>query len=88
MLLGALGNGYTIAMIGYLMEISPDDRRPACSGYFNAIVAPAALLPLAGAAIVEATSLAGVFAVSLAAALLQYLAVRRLRGLAAVGTAP
>ena len=88
MLLGALGNGYTIAMIGYLMEISPDDRRPAYSGYFNAIVAPAALLPLAGAAIVEATSLAGVFAVSLVAALLQYLAVRRLRGLAVAGAAP
>ena len=88
MLLGALGNGYTIAMIRYLMEISPDDRRPAYSGYFNAIVAPAALLPLAGAAIVEATSLAGVFAVSLVAALLQYLAVRRLRGLAVAGAAP
>ncbi len=29
MLLGALGNGSTIAMLGYLMEISPDDRRPA-----------------------------------------------------------
>ena len=54
-LLGAVGNGITIAVIGYLMEISPDDRRPAYSGYFNALVAPAALLPLAGAAIVEAT---------------------------------
>ena len=27
MLMGALGNGITIAMLGYLMEISPDDRR-------------------------------------------------------------
>ena len=81
LVLGALGNGITIAMLGYLMEISPDDRRPAYSGYFNALVAPAALLPVAGAAIVEATSLSGVFAVSLAAAMLQYLTVRRLRGL-------
>ncbi len=81
MVLGALGNGITIAMLGYLMEISPDDRRPAYSGYFNALVAPAALLPLAGAAIVEATSLSGVFVVSLVAAILQYLTVRRLRGL-------
>ena len=78
-LLGALANGTTIAMLGYLMEISPDDRRPAYSGYFNALVAPAALLPLAGAAIVEATALEGVFAVSLGAALLQFLTVRRLR---------
>ncbi len=79
MLLGALGNGITIAMLGYLMEISPDDRRPAYSGYFNAMVAPAALLPLAGAVIVEAASLQMVFAVSLIAAMLQFLAVRRLR---------
>jgi MFS family permease len=82
-LLGALGNGMTIAMLGYLMEISPDHRRPAYSGYFNALVAPAALLPLAGAAIVQATSLSGVFAVALGAAILQYLTVRRLRGAAA-----
>ena len=80
-LLGAVGNGITIAVIGYLMEISPDDRRPAYSGYFNALVAPAALLPLAGAAIVEATSLTGVFAVSLVAAFLQFLIIRRLRDL-------
>ncbi len=79
MLMGALGNGITIAMLGYLMEISPDDRRPAYSGYFNAMVAPAALLPLAGAVIVEATSLQMVFALSLIAAMLQFLAVRRLR---------
>lgn len=79
MLLGALINGGTIAMIGYLMEISPDDRRPAYSGYFNAIVAPAALLPIVGAAIVETVSLEAVFWVSLVAAILQYLTVRRLR---------
>ena len=83
LVLGALGNGITIALLGYLMEISPDDRRPAYSGYFNALVAPAALLPVAGAAIVEAASLPGVFVVSLGAALLQYLTVRRLRGLSA-----
>ena len=82
LLLGAVGNGITIAVIGYLMEISPDHRRPAYSGYFNAIVAPAALLPLAGAAIVEATSFTGVFVASLAAAVLQFLMVRRLRGVA------
>ena len=80
-LLGALMNGTTIAMLGYLMEISPDDRRPAYSGYFNALVAPAALLPLAGAAIAEATSYGGVFAVSAGAAVLQFLTARRLRGI-------
>ncbi len=78
-LLGAVGNGGTIALLGYLMEISPDDRRPAYSGYFNAFVAPAALSPLAGAALFEAASPTAVFAASAAAAALQFLAVRRLR---------
>ncbi len=86
LLLGALGNGITIAMLGYLMEISPDDRRPAYSGYFNALVAPAALLPLAGAVIIEVSSLSGVFSVSLAAAILQYVTVGRLRALSAGNT--
>jgi MFS family permease len=78
-LLGATGNGGTIAYLGYLMEISPDDRRPAYSGYFNALIAPAALLPVAGAVLAEATSYAWVFAASGIAAMLQFLTVRRLR---------
>lgn len=80
-LLGAVGNGSTIAYLGYLMEISPDDRRPAYSGYFNALAAPAALLPMAGGAVAEAASFAAVFAVSLTAAALQFLTVRRLRAI-------
>lgn len=80
-LLGAVGNGSTIAQLGYLMEISPDDRRPAYSGYFNAIVAPAALSPLAGAALVASVGLPAVFLASAIAAGFQVVAVRRLRGL-------
>ncbi len=80
-ILGAVGNGGTIAYLGYLMEISPDDRRPAYSGYFNALAAPAALLPIAGGAVAEAGSFAAVFAVSAAAAVLQFLAVWRLRAI-------
>ena len=79
LLLGAVGNGATIAQLGYLMEISPDERRPAYSGYFNALAAPATLLPLAGAAVAQGISFAALFAASVAAALLQFLAVRRLR---------
>ena len=77
--LGALVNGTTIAMLGYLMEISPDDRRPAYSGYFNAMVAPASLLPILGGVIADTVSLHGVFFVAVVAGALQYLAVRRLR---------
>ncbi|MGQ0523113.1 MAG: MFS transporter, partial [Betaproteobacteria bacterium] len=77
LLLGAVGNGSTIAYLGYLMEISPDDRRPAYSGYFNALAAPATLFPMAGGAVAEAGTLAAVFAASAAAAVLQFVAVRR-----------
>ena len=77
--LGAASNGSVIAVLGYLMEISPDARRPAYSGYFNVMVAPAALLPMAGALVAETTSYATVFAISSVAALLQLLAIRRLR---------
>jgi MFS family permease len=82
-LVGALANGATIAQLGYLMEISPDDRRPAYSGYFNALVAPVTLLPMAAGALVQAfDSFAAVFAISGIAAALQFLTVRRLRSAA------
>lgn len=76
--LGAVGNGRTIAYLGYLMEISPDDRRPAYSGYFNALAAPAALLPILGAGLAALTSFTVVFAAALAAAILQVAALRLL----------
>ena len=75
---GALANGLTIAVIGFLMEISPDDRRPAYSGYFNAITAPAFLLPLAAGGLAGLTGLNVVFALSLLAALIQFLLLARI----------
>ncbi len=77
-LLGALGNGMTIGYLGYLMEISPNERRPAYSAYFNALASPAALLPLAGAVIADSVSLIGVFAAALLAAALQLVLYGRL----------
>lgn len=72
-ILGALANGLTIAVIGFLMEISPDDMRPAYSGYFNAITAPAFLLPLFAGILARLTGLLTVFIISIAGALLQSL---------------
>ncbi len=77
-LLGALVNGSTIGYLGYLMEISPDDRRPAYSAYFNALASPAALLPLVGAGIVAALSLETLFAIAVVAAVVQFGLLRRL----------
>jgi len=70
-LLGALANGLTIAVIGFLMEISPEIQRPAYSGYFNAITAPAFLLPLFAGFIASGVGLTAVFAISLFAAIAQ-----------------
>lgn len=68
----ALANGLTIAVIGFLMEISPDDQRPAYSGYFNAITAPAFLLPLLAGIIATFFGLTIVFAISMIAAVGQF----------------
>ena len=78
-LLGALANGLTIAVIGFLMEISPEDDRPAWSGYFNAMTAPAFLLPLLAGVIAAGGALLLVFALSAGAALAQFLILMRIR---------
>jgi MFS family permease len=75
---GAMMNGVTIGYLGYLMEISPDDRRPAYSAYFNTLAAPAALLPLAGAALVSLVSIQAVFIAAIAAALWQIVLLGRI----------
>ncbi len=74
---GALANGLTIAVIGFLMEISPDDQRPAYSGYFNAITAPAFLLPLLAGMAAAWFGLVFIFALSALAALAQALILQR-----------
>ena len=76
--LGALMNGLTIAVIGLLMEISPDDQRPAYSGYFNALTAPAFILPLVGGFVVAALGTWIVFATALAAAICQTIILARM----------
>ncbi|MGI9451848.1 MAG: MFS transporter [Geminicoccaceae bacterium] len=76
--IGALINGMTIGYLGYLMEISPNERRPAYSAYFNALASPAALLPLAGAAIVTAFSVEALFMVATVAAGMQLGLLRRM----------
>jgi hypothetical protein len=58
-------NGVTMGYLGYLMEISPSDRRPAYSAFFNAMASPAALLPLLGAAFVSLVSIEAVFVAAL-----------------------
>ena len=75
-IIGALMNGATIAVIGFLMEISPDDRRPAYSGYFNGLTAPAYLLPIAGGFLADAVGMVIVFVVATGAAIAQFALLR------------
>jgi hypothetical protein len=77
--LGALANGLTIAVIGFLMEISPDDLRPSYSGYFNALTAPAFLLPLFAGILAVWSGLTLIFAISAVAALAQFTILMRIR---------
>lgn len=76
--IGALMSGMTIGYLGYLMEISPDDRRPAYSAYFNALASPAALLPLLGAALIEYISINAVFVATVVAAAWQLALLNRI----------
>lgn len=77
-LIGAMMNGVTIGYLGYLMEISPDNRRPAYSAYFNALASPAALLPLLGAGFVSLLSIHAVFLAAMLAGLCQIALLRRI----------
>ena len=74
--LGAITNGLTIAVLGFLMEISPDDQRRAYSGYFNALTAPAYLLPLVGGLLAELAGLTIVFVAAAVGAAAQWKFVR------------
>ncbi len=76
--IGALLNGMTIGYLGYLMEISPNNRRPAYSAYFNSLASPAALLPIAGAAIVHIISIHAVFITATLAAVVQLIFLSRI----------
>lgn len=76
--LGAASNGAVIAQLGYLMEVSPNDMRPAYSGYFNMLVAPVTLSPLAGAALMGLHP-AAPFVAALAFGALAVAAIGRLR---------
>ncbi len=76
--IGALMSGMTIGYLSYLMEISPDDRRPAYSAYFNALASPAALLPLLGAALIEYISINAVFVATVVAAAWQLALLNRI----------
>jgi len=72
---GATVSGEIIGDLGFLMEISPDDRRPEYSGYMNALVAPSRLLPLVGGVLLEVLSFQFLFMLAAGAALLARLAV-------------
>lgn len=75
---GGMMNGVTIGYLGFLMEISPDDRRPAWSAWLNALVAPSAISPLLGSALVGILAMSAVFVVAILAAMAQLVVLARI----------
>jgi len=65
---GACTSGRVVGDLGYLMEISPDDRRAEYSGYLNTWLAPVRLLPVLAAVAEPWISLNGTFAFAAIAA--------------------
>lgn len=76
--IGALQPGVTIAVLGFLMDVSPEARRPAYSGYFSALTAPAYLLPLLGGALLTFAGASVVFALAALGAAAQLVLVHRM----------
>ncbi|UWQ43969.1 MFS transporter (plasmid) [Leisingera aquaemixtae] len=82
LVIGAMMNGVTISYLSFLMEISPDDRRPAYSAWFNTFAAPAALSPLLGAILASLIATPAVFAAAVTAAFAQFAVLKQLDRLA------
>ena len=76
--LGVVVGGQIIGDLSYLMEISPDERRPEYTGYMNALVAPTRLLPLLAAGLADAVGFGPVFAVAMVAGVLRLGVLKRL----------
>ena len=85
---GACASGRVVGDLGYLMEISPDDRRAEYSGYLNTWLAPIRLLPVVVAILEPWISLVGIFALAAAASAARIVALawlRRVDDVAALG---
>jgi MFS family permease len=76
---GACTSGRVVGDLGYLMEISPDDRRAEYSGFLNTWLAPVRLLPVAAAIAEPWISLGGIFAFAAVAATARIAALSTLR---------
>ena len=63
--IGSLLSGETVGHLGYLIEISPDEKRAEYSGFMNTFVAPVRLLPVLAGALVDLVSFQILFALAL-----------------------
>ncbi len=88
LVVGAAAGGRVVADLGYLMEISPDERRAEYSGYMNVLVAPSRLLPLLAGMLVELFSFRIVFLIAVGSGLLRLAILGRLARIPENGQAP
>jgi MFS family permease len=82
---GACASGRIVGDLGYLMEISPDDRRAEYSGYLNTWLAPIRLLPVVVAFLEPWISLAGIFALAAVAAAARIVSLAQLHRVEVTG---
>lgn len=80
---GAAMTGEIVGDLGYLMEISPDERRPEYSGYLNGLAAPSRLLPFVGGFVVALASFQLLFVLSALAVAARFLVLARLEAVPA-----
>ena len=78
-LIGAVKSGIWIGYPNFLIDISPENRRPTYIGFMNTLIAPILFLPTLGGGIVELFSYETLFTLSFLAACIALLFASRLK---------
>ncbi len=76
---GAAASGSGMGFLNYLLEVSDDRDRPLSIGLVHTLIAPAALVSIAGGVVIELFGLAAMFAITLGCLIISLLYVTRLK---------
>ncbi|MEW6243340.1 MAG: MFS transporter [Bacillota bacterium] len=77
--LGIFGSGSWMGFVNYIIDCTPEDRRPTYLGAVNTIIAPTTLLPVVGGVIVRRFGYVSLFAITAALLFAAVLWGRRLK---------
>jgi len=76
---GAAASGSGMGFLNYLLEIAGDRDRPISIGLVHTLIAPAALLSIAGGVVIEFLGLPTMFAITLGCLIISFLYVTQLK---------